>query len=512
MVVFFGGVDDDADVWLDGEKIGSHAGYSESFSLDLPRQLKPGKKELVVRVFDNSGPGGIYKPVTIIPKDRVSEMYKTKFSEVNARPSEEWVRDAVIYEVYLRSFSHQGSFKALEQRLPELKELGVTVVWLMPIHPVGELNRKGLLGSPYAVQDYYAVNPEFGTLDDFKSLVAAVHAQKMHIIIDLVANHTAWDSRLVMEHPEWFKKNEEGAIISPNRDWYDVAGLDFGQHELRKYMIEMMKYWVRDVGIDGFRCDVAELVPMDFWEQARAELDKVKPVAMLAEGTLPEFHVEAFDMTYSWTVYDVLPRVLEGTTSAKVFDDILEKDRFQCPKGSLRMRFNTNHDKNFKDAPAVMKYTPKGARTTAVLSFTYPGIPLIFNGEEAGNNKRLSHFEKTDIDWTKNIEFRAFYQSVTQLRAAHASLRKGEYIHASNDGEGKVLSFLRKLGDDEVLVVLNLSSSDRICDIEFPGAKSADLIEYFTRTPTRLVDGHLKIELKGLDYRAFVKSGDEVRR
>ena len=512
LVVFFGGVDDDADVWLDGEKLGSHVGYSEPFYLEIPRQIKPGKKELVVRVNDNSGPGGIYKPVTVIPMDRVLEVFKTKYSEGDARRSEEWVRDAVIYEVYLRSFSHQGSFKALEQRLPELKELGVTVLWLMPIHPVGELNRKGILGSPYAVQDYYAVNPEFGTLDDFKSLVAAVHAQKMHIIIDLVANHTAWDSRLVMEHPEWFKKNEEGAIISPNADWYDVAALDYGQHELRKYMIEMMKYWVRDIGIDGFRCDVAELVPTDFWEQARTELDKVKPIFMLAEGTLPEFHVEAFDMTYSWTVYDVLPKIIDGTTRVKVFDDILRTERYQFPKGSLRMRFNTNHDKNFWDAPAVMRYSPKGARTTAVLSFTYPGIPLIFNGEEAGNSRRLSHFEKIDIDWTKNIEFRAFYQSVTRLRAAHVALRRGEYIHVSNDGGGKVLSFLRKLGEDEVLVVLNLSNSDRTCEIEFPGKNTADLVEYFTRTPTKLVDGHLKIDLKGLDYRAFVKSGSGVQR
>ena len=511
LVLFFGGVDDDADVWLDGEKIGAHVGYSEPFYFDIPGHLKPGKKELVVRVYDNGGPGGIYKPVSVVPKDRVLEMFRTKYSEVNARPSEDWVREAVVYEVYLRSFSHQGTFRALEQRLPELKELGVTVVWLMPIHPVGELNRKGTLGSPYAVQDYYAINPEFGTLEDFKSLVHAIHAQGMKIIIDLVANHTAWDSKLVMEHPDWFTKNEDGAIISPNPDWYDVADLNYGHHELRKYMIEMMKYWVSEIGIDGYRCDVAEMVPTDFWEHARFELDKIKPIMMLAEGTLPELHVEAFDVTYSWTVYDVLSKVIDGTTPVQVFDDIVKTEGYQFPKGSLRLRFNTNHDKNYWDGPAVTKFSPKGARTTAVLSFTFPGVPLIYNGEEAGNDKKLSHFEKVDIDWTKNIEFRAFYQVLAELRLSHIALRKGEYVPVVNSGGGKVLSFVRQMGDDQVLVVLNLARDQRSCDIAVPMFKSREFMEYFTKTPVTSSNGHLFLEMKSLDYMVFLPSANGGR-
>jgi glycosidase len=493
-VIFFGGVDDDADVWLDGVKIGSHVGYSESFYLEVPPGTTSGVKELVVRVDDHGGPGGIYKPVSLVPRDRVLEMYKTKYSEVAARHSEDWVRDAILYEVYLRSFSKEGTFRALEHRLPELKDLGVSVLWLMPIHPTGELNRKGKLGSPYSVQDYDKVNPEFGTLDEFKSLVNTTHALGMKIIIDLVANHTSWDSRLIMDHPDWFTKNAEGAVVSPNADWTDVADLNYDQHELRKYMIEMMKYWVRDVGIDGYRCDVAEMVPTDFWNRARKELDKIKPVMMLSEGTLPEHHVEAFDLTYSWNVYD----------------DVLTMEAYQFPKGSLRMRFNTNHDKNAWDAPAVLKFSPQGAKATALLTFTYPGVPLVYNGEEAGNDKRLSLFEKVDIDWTRNYEFRAYYKSLTQLRSTHIALRRGEYSSVKNTGGEKVLSFLRRLGEDQVLVVINFSSDERAFTLELPEIKAGDMKEYFTGGAMPLENGRLSLQVGGLGCRVFVSQGGTI--
>ncbi|MCX6135806.1 MAG: alpha-amylase family glycosyl hydrolase [Ignavibacteriales bacterium] len=503
-VIFFGGVDDDADVWLDGVKIGSHTGYSEPFYVDLPVDITPGIKELVIRVDDHSGPGGIYKPVKLVPRDRVLEMYKTKYSEHPARPSQDWVSDAVLYEVYLRSFSKGGTFGELERRLPELKDLGVTVLWLMPIHPTGELNRKGTLGSPYAVQDYYKVNPEFGTLDDFKSLVAAAHSQGMKIIIVLVANHTSWDSRLMMEHPEWFTTNADGAIVSPNADWTDVADLNYDRHELRKHMIEMMKYWVRDIGIDGFRCDVAEMVPTDFWNRARKELDKIKPIMMLSEGTLPEHHAEAFDMTYSWTLYDVLAKVIGGSTPVKVFDDILTTESYQFPKGSLRMRFNTNHDKNAWDSPAVLKFSPQGAKMTALLTFTYPGVPLLYNGEEVGNDKKLSLFEKVDIDWTKNYEFRAFYRALTRLRSTHPALRNGEYVSVKNSDGEKVYSFVRRAGNDEVLVVLNFARDPRSVSIDVSSWKARELKEYFTGSAATLHGGKLPLEIGGLGCRVFV--------
>jgi glycosidase len=271
-------------------------------------------------------------------------------------------------------------------------------------------------------------------------------------------------------------------------------------------MIEMMKYWVRDIGIDGYRCDVAELVPTDFWERARTELDKIKPIMMLSEGTLPEHHVTAFDLTYSWNVYDVLPKVIDGTTSVRVFSDMYTTEGYQFPKGALRLRFNTNHDKNAWDAPAVEKYSPKGAKTTAVLAFTYPGVPLLYNGEEAGNAERLSLFEKVDIDWTRNIEFRAFYHALTALRASHASLRRGEFIPVENSSDGKVLSFLRRAGDDEVLIVLNLSRKDQSCVVEIPHFEPGSLEEYFTKEPFKVANDRLEVNLKPLDYCAFLPS------
>ncbi len=464
--IVFAGVDDNADVWLNGEPVGTHVGYSDLFTFEVSKFLKPGINELVVRVFDMSGPGGIYKPVTILPTADVEKMLHSPYADKDARTSAEWVHDAVIYEVYLRSFSPEGTFKGLEDRLSELKSLGVTVVWLMPIHPVGELNRKGTLGSPYSISDYYGINPEFGTLDDFRSLVAATHRQGMKIIVDLVANHTSWDSKLLLEHPEFFTKNEEGAIVAPNADWTDVADLNYDSHELRKYMIRMMRYWVEDVGIDGYRCDVAELVPTDFWNTARGELEKIKPVMMLAEGTLPEHHVKAFDLTYAWNTYDVLSHIIDGETHADVFNGLLRSEANQYPRNALRLRFNTNHDKNAWDAPAVEKFTPAGAKATAVLAFTLPGVPLIYNGEEVGNPKRLSLFEKVDIDWSTGEEFRTLYTALTEMRSAHPALRRGSYIPLENSGGPKILTFARQSGNDAVLIAVNFSREQRPASVE----------------------------------------------
>jgi Alpha amylase, catalytic domain/Glycosyl hydrolases family 2, sugar binding domain len=359
--LFFGGVDDDADVWVNGTNVGTHAGYSDPFSMPIDQAVKEGTNEIVVRVNDKSGPGGIYKPVIIVPTSELDQLSRTKYTELEAKKSAEWVKEAIIYEVYLRSFSKEGTLKALESRIPELKKLGVTVVWLMPIHPVGNIHRKGSLGSPYSVQDYYAINPEFGTLDDFKSLVNTVHQQGMKVIIDLVANHTAWDNPMLKEHPEWYTHNASGKIIPPNPDWTDVADLNYNNQELRKYMITMMKYWVRDIGIDGYRCDVAELVPTDFWETAAKELERIKPVLMLSEGTLPEHHIKAFDLTYSWNMYDVLEKVIRDSTPATIFHDLLKTESYQFPRGSLRMRFNTNHD-NAWDGPRLKNSLHKGQK------------------------------------------------------------------------------------------------------------------------------------------------------
>ncbi|MBI3110262.1 MAG: alpha-glucosidase C-terminal domain-containing protein [Ignavibacteriales bacterium] len=506
--LFFGGVDDDAEVWVNGKNVGSHAGYSEAFFLEITNVLRQGTNELTIRVVDLAGPGGIYKPVSVIALDSVHRMLESPFSKMPARHSEEWVKDAVIYEVYLRSFSKEGNFKALEKRVPELKQLGATVLWLMPIHPVGKVNRKGTLGSPYAVQDYYGINPEFGTLQDFRSLVKSVHDHGLKIIIDLVANHTSWDSKLIREHPEWFTKDSTGAIVPPNDDWTDVADLQYDNPGLREYMVAMMKYWVSDVGIDGYRCDVAELVPTEFWNRARRELDALKPVMMLSEGTFAEHHVEAFDLTYAWNFYDILAKVIGGSGSPSLFHELLKNESYRFPKGSLRLRFNTNHDKNAWDAPIVKKFNREGAKASAVLAFAFPGVPLIYNGEEAGNERRLDLFEKVEIEWKHGGEFRELYTALSRLRRNTLSLRSGGYQPLENSEGEKILSFVRQSGKERVFVVVNLSGDRRNAVVTLPGPAPYRAQEYFTKTRMEAVDGRLSLVLDPFAYRVFVSSGE----
>ena len=221
-----------------------------------------------------------------------------------------WSKQAVLYQINTRQFTEEGTFRAAEQHLPRLKALGADILWLMPIHPIGIQNRKGTLGSQYAVRDYYGVNPEFGTLDDLKHFVAAAHAAGMYVIIDWVANHTAWDNPLVHEHPEWYARDWKGDFRpTPWRDWTDVIDLDYRHPALRRYMTEALKYWVTETDIDGYRCDVAGFLPTDFWNTARKALDAIKPVFMLAEWESLDLHAEAFDATYAWSWYDAVHQI-----------------------------------------------------------------------------------------------------------------------------------------------------------------------------------------------------------
>jgi glycosidase len=238
-------------------------------------------------------------------------------AEQPTHPIADWIKSAVIYEVNPRTFSATGDFRGIEQRLDYLKDLGITIVWIMPIHPVGQAKKKGRIGSAYAVQDYYAINPAYGTRDDFKHLVSEAHKRGLKIIIDIVANHTAWDS-VLMKHPEFYKKDVLGNIIPPNPDWSDVAGLDYRNPQLRAYMTEMLTDWLKEFDLDGFRCDVAGEVPTDFWENARAELTKIKPdIIMIAEANKPELLTKAFDLDYAWPFHTTMTKVLESGVPAQ---------------------------------------------------------------------------------------------------------------------------------------------------------------------------------------------------
>ena len=307
-----------------------------------------------------------------------------------------WTRDAVLYQLNTRQFTQEGTFAAAQKQLPRLAAMGVDIIWLMPIHPIGELNRKGSMGSPYAVRDYRAVNPDLGTEAEFRAFVDEAHRLGLKVILDWVANHSAFDNPLTVSHPEWYTRTPEGALMSPNgTDWTDVADFDYSQPALRRYMTESLVYWVRDFGIDGYRADVAGYVPTDFWETARAELDAVKPVFLLAEWEERDLHTRAFDATYAWTWKDAMQRTVKDGSGAGAMRGYYAEQAESWPHAALRMVYTDNHDQNSWDRVASDIYGPAYEAAIA-LSFTGPGLPLIYNGQEADNDRMLEFFERFD--------------------------------------------------------------------------------------------------------------------
>jgi len=419
----------------------------------------------------------------------------------------EWIKNATIYQINTRQFTPEGTFQAAEKELPRFKELGVDILWLMPIHPIGLKNRKGALGSPYAVKDYYGVNPEFGTLDDLKHFVSAAHNLGLYVILDWVANHTAWDNPLVDQHPDWYARDWKGDFHpSPWRDWDDIIDLDYNQPALRKYMTEALKYWVREVNVDGYRCDVAGMVPIDFWNNARKELDALKPVFMLAEWESKDLHAEAFDMAYGWSWYDTLREITHGRADLDLLFRYYSHNEKEYPIDALRMLFVSNHDKNSWEATEFEQFGDN-LEATIVLSILSEGMPLIYNGQEAGNTKRLSFFEKDPIEW-KDHPQGDLYKTLFALKKVNSALWNGHWgarmIHVPNSAPSKVFSFVRRKDDDKVFAVINFSSEPQrvtFVDSLYHG-KYAD---YFSSESVEL-QSSTQLELPPCGYRVFVKS------
>ncbi len=371
----------------------------------------------------------------------------------------EWSKNATIYEVNIRQYTPEGTFAAFEQHLPRLQKMGIKILWLMPVQPIGREGRKGSLGSPYSIKDYYGINPDYGTLVDFKRLVTKAHELGMYLIIDWVANHTAWDNILIREHPEWYKHDSSGNIISPVADWSDVAGLDYSQSELWEYMTDALGFWVKECNIDGYRCDVAGMIPVAFWNRAVPELKKIKEVFMLAEWETPDMHDTAFDATYSWDLYHLMNQVAAGEKRVDNFDTLLKKESKIYPPDAYRMRFTTNHDENSWNG-TVFERLGKGAEAFAAFTFTFPGIPLIYSGQEAALDKRLSFFEKDSIGWG-DVPLGDFYSRLVQLKASHPALwcgnDGGEFLRIQTSADTSVYAFSRTLGDDRVFSIFNFS-------------------------------------------------------
>lgn len=377
----------------------------------------------------------------------------------------DWVKSANIYEVNVRQYTPEGTFNAFKAHLPRLKEMGVDILWFMPIYPISKENRKGTLGSYYAVTDYTKVNPNFGTLADFQAVVDEAHSLGMKVILDWVANHTGWDSPWIKEHPDWYTKNAKGEITDPIKEngeswgWTDVADLNFDNMEMRQAQIDAMKYWVRDIGVDGFRCDVAGEVPDEFWVDVRTQLDSIRPVFMLAEAEHPPHrNLGSFQMSYGWSFHHLMNDIAKGKKDATAIAEWLKEDRSKYDKG-FNMQFITNHDENAWNGTEFERYG-EGVKAFAVLAFTFDGMPLIYSGQEAGLNNRLEFFEKDTIDWD-GYPMQDFYKTLLQLKHENKALWNGEAGAEpeilANSNEKAVFAYMREKDDDRVVVVLNLT-------------------------------------------------------
>jgi glycosidase len=418
----------------------------------------------------------------------------------------DWSKNSTIYEVNIRQYTPEGTFKAFESHLPRLKAMGVDIIWLMPIHPIGVKNRKGTLGSYYSVKDYMSVNPEFGTMDDFKSLVKKIHASGMHVIIDWVANHSAWDNKLVTEHPEWYSKNNEGNFQpTPWYDWDDIIDFDYEQPELRKYMTEALKFWVSETDIDGYRCDVAGFIPVDFWDNVRVELEAIKPVFMLAEWEDRDMLKNAFDMTYAWTLWNKLREIAKEGKPVGGLIEYMAHDVSTFPRDGYKMTFTDNHDKNSWEGNQYSNFGP-ALETCIVFAATVNGMPLVYSGQEAGLDRSLRFFDKDTIIW-KNHRNEQLYAQLFDLKHKNKALWNGKHggqmVRVYNDSQDKIISFYREMNENKVLPIFNFSNET--VNVTLNTKFAADTYTELFSKKTYKLQGNDPIELPAWGYIVLYK-------
>jgi glycosidase len=426
----------------------------------------------------------------------------------SARTSPKWLREGVVYEIYPRAFSQEGNFNGVTARLDALKDIGVTILWLMPIHPIGQEKKKGTIGSPYAVRDFYAINRDYGTKEDLKRLVTEAHRRGMKVFIDIVANHTSWDN-VMMRTPEYYMRDASGKMLSPY-DWTDVAELNYENPKLRQYMKDMLKYWIREFNLDGFRCDVAGEVPTDFWEQARAEIEKIKPdIAMLAEAFKPELLVKAFDFDYAWPFFHAITDTVNGKQPSTILRKIWDEERATFPEGALHMRFIDNHD----ERRAIARLGERGSLAAAALVFTLDGVPMIYNGMEVGDTAESGApalFERMPIFWKsseRRREYPRFYRHIISLRREHAALRDGETVWITNSEPSRIVTYLRRDGNEEFLIAINFSNQPFTGTVESGGKEFVEVMSSnavyageATEPPPRVLS---TLALDGWGFRIF---------
>lgn len=371
--------------------------------------------------------------------------------------------DLVIYELFLRSFTPEANLPAATARLQELKDLGINCIWVMPCQPIGQAKKINPLGSPYSIRNYRAIDGSYGTMEDFRAFIDAAHALGMAVILDVVANHTAWDHPWITNHPEMYTKNSAGQIVHPpGTNWQDVADLNFGYRPTRDSLIHTLMWWVDSVGVDGFRCDYADGVPADFWAEAIDSLERNSDLIMLAEGQNKSLLEAGFDIAFSWTMHNLMAEAFSGTKVASSPGNLAAAEQNSDPTDSKRLYFITNHDFiSFDDPPLTVFKTYEGIRSAAVAMTYMPGVPMLYNGQEVGSMQRLNLFDDIPISWNDPQGMRGFFTQLYRLYREQEVLRRGTYTYLNISPE--VISYERKI-DDGILVICNVRNKD----VSFP--------------------------------------------
>ncbi|HEY2374889.1 MAG TPA: alpha-amylase family glycosyl hydrolase [Gemmatimonadaceae bacterium] len=440
----------------------------------------------------------------------VFTVVQTPAAQLAPHPS--WSRSAVIYEINVRQYTPEGTFAALDRRIAHFDSLGVDILWIMPVQPIGKRNRKGVLGSYYSISNYTAFNPEYGSAADFKELVTVAHQHGKKVVLDWVANHTAFDHVWIAAHPDWYVHRADGTIINArdneghDTDWTDVAELDYSKPAMRQAMIADMKWWLDNMSIDGFRCDVAGGVPMDFWREARRALTAVKPdLFMLAEAEGPQFY-SAFDATYGWELHHLLNDIAQNKRSTSVLDGYFARQRRQYPRTAYRMYFTSNHDENSWSGSEFERMGENHLPAFVLAATAQLGIPLIYTGQEASLRKRLRFFEKDTVDWT-GTSLMGFYRSIVDLKHGNQALWNGadggDQTKLETDGGSRVYAYTRTKGENTVLLAVNFG--DTAVRAQYSGlAPSGQFTDWFSRS--RMTLGSLgTIEIPAHGYRVLVR-------
>ena len=419
----------------------------------------------LMRLLSACGDDPIIPPVATGP-----QQYGTPFNSV---PS---IDEAAIYEVNLRAFSTEGNLQGVISKLQHIKDLGTNVIWLMPIYEQGVTNS---VNSPYCIKDYTKVSPEYGTLSDLRALTDQAHALGMAVILDWVANHTSWDHPWIAAHPEWYSKNSAGEIIiPPGTNWNDVADLNYDQADMRKAKIDAMKYWTLEANIDGFRCDYADGVPFDFWQDAITKLRALpnRNILMLAEGTRTDHYQAGFNLTYGWNYYSALKTVWTGNAT-NTLTSSNQAEFSNIPNGQSKIRFTTNHDESAWDASPMSLFNGKnGALAASVITIFSGGVPLLYTGQEVGKTGTTPFFSNANINWTANQDMLATYQKLYSIYNTNTAAR-GQNISAyqlSND----LICWKKTSGTSSVLILVNVRNST--INVTLPPILTGNLLNLMT--------------------------------